>query len=48
MVVKLGRGYLYTNDKRTADKWGIDIRFHIEKEEATSPISFQGFGGAFD
>ncbi|AKF94945.1 hypothetical protein EX87_14495 [Brevibacillus laterosporus] len=48
LVVKLGRGYLYTNDKKTADKWGIDIRFHIEKGEATKPISFQGFGGAFD
>ncbi|WP_147304279.1 DNRLRE domain-containing protein [Brevibacillus sp. VP] len=48
LVVKLGRGYLYTNDKKTADKWGIDIRFHIEKGEATKPISIQGFGGAFD
>ncbi|NKQ20487.1 DNRLRE domain-containing protein [Brevibacillus laterosporus] len=48
LVVKLGRGYLYSNDKKTADKWGIDIRFHIEKGEATKPISFQGFGGAFD
>ncbi|WP_217492927.1 Ig-like domain-containing protein [Brevibacillus laterosporus] len=48
LVVKLGRGYVYTNDKKTADKWGIDIRFHIEKGEAIKPISFQGFGGAFD
>ncbi|QOS97885.1 DNRLRE domain-containing protein [Brevibacterium sp. JNUCC-42] len=48
LVVKLGRGYLFTNDKKTAAEWGIDIRFRIEKGEAVSPISFKGFGGAFD
>ncbi|TPG74806.1 hypothetical protein EEL32_24445 [Brevibacillus laterosporus] len=48
LVVKLGRGYLFTNETKTAAEWGIDIRFHIEKGEAVSPISFKGFGGAFD
>ncbi|QOT01373.1 hypothetical protein JNUCC42_16425 [Brevibacterium sp. JNUCC-42] len=48
MVVRLGRGYLFTNETKTAAEWGIDIRFRIEKGEAVSPISFKGFGGAFD
>ncbi|ERM20358.1 Ig-like domain-containing protein [Brevibacillus laterosporus] len=48
MVVRLGRGYLFANETKTAAEWGIDIRFRIEKGEAVSPISFKGFGGAFD
>jgi hypothetical protein len=43
-----GKHYIFTNDVKTADKWGIDIRFTIEKGTATEECIIHGFGGAFE
>jgi hypothetical protein len=42
------RGYLFLNQQKTADKWGVNFRFTIEKGTATDPIIVKGIGGAFD
>ncbi|MCQ4924765.1 hypothetical protein NE686_16800 [Tissierella carlieri] len=46
--VSTGKHYMFTNDIKTADKWGIDIRFTIEKGTATEECVIYGFGGAFE
>ncbi|MBU5313446.1 hypothetical protein KQI38_15600 [Tissierella carlieri] len=46
--VSTGKHYIFTNDVKTADKWGIDIRFTIEKGTATEECIIYGFGGAFE
>ncbi|WP_309479194.1 DNRLRE domain-containing protein [Brevibacillus agri] len=48
IVVKLNRAHLFANETKTADKWGINFRFQIEKGTATQPIYLKGVGGAFD
>lgn len=48
IVVKLNRAHLFSNETKTADKWGINFRFQIEKGSATQPIYLKGVGGAFD
>jgi Glycine rich protein len=45
---RYGRGYVFHNDQKTADKWGVSVRVRIEKGTATDPIEIKGFGGAFD
>lgn len=45
---RYGRGYVFHNDQKTADKWGVSVRVRIEKGTATEPIEIKGFGGAFD
>jgi|GEM_PF-3986931 len=46
--VSAGRGYIFTNEIKTATDWGISIRFTFNKGTATEPILINGFGGAFD
>ncbi|MBY0053037.1 hypothetical protein H7K32_15405, partial [Brevibacillus agri] len=46
--VSAGRGYVFTNDTKTAADWGINIRFTFLKGTATEKIIINGFGGAFD
>lgn len=46
--VLISRHYNFTNDTKTADKWGIDIRFAIEKGTAAEECVINGFGGAFE
>nr|WP_051354776.1 hypothetical protein [Aneurinibacillus aneurinilyticus] len=46
--VRFNRGFLFTNTEKTANKWGVDIRFVFEKGTATSQVIVNGFGGAFD
>ena len=48
IVVKLNRAHLFANETKTADKWGINFRFTIEKGTSTQPIYLKGVGGAFD
>lgn len=48
IVVKLNRAHLFANETKTADKWGINFRFRIEKGSASQPIYLKGVGGAFD
>ncbi|WP_276913459.1 hypothetical protein [Aneurinibacillus aneurinilyticus] len=42
------RGFLFTNTKKTAEQWGVNIRFIFEKGTAASQVIVNGFGGAFD
>ncbi len=42
------RGYNFTNTEKTAEQWGINIRFTINKGTAHDQVRFNGFGGAFD
>lgn len=45
--VLIGRHFNFTNDIKTAEKWGIDVRFIIEKENGEECVIY-GFGGAFE
>ncbi|QQE75229.1 Ig-like domain-containing protein [Brevibacillus composti] len=47
-AVTAGRGYLFTNQTRTAQDWRIDIWVVIAKGTATERARLDGFGGAFD
>ena len=42
------RGFHFTNTEKTAEQWGINIRFTINKGTAHDQVKFNGFGGAFD
>lgn len=46
--VLINRHYNFTNDIKTAEKWGINIRFTIKKGTATEQCIVNGFGGAFE
>ncbi|MSU03202.1 hypothetical protein [Tissierella pigra] len=46
--VNISRHYNFTNDVKTADKWGINIKVSIEKGTATEECIINGFGGAFE
>ncbi|WP_221175505.1 Ig-like domain-containing protein, partial [Brevibacillus centrosporus] len=46
--VKLNRAHLFSNTTKTAEQWGINFRFVIEKGTAIAPVYFRGVGGAFD
>ena len=46
--VLINRHYNFTNNTKTAEKWGINIRFTIEKGTATEQVVINGFGGAFE
>ncbi len=46
--VRFNRGFLFTNTEKTAEQWGVDIRFVFKKGTATSQVIVNGFGGAFD
>lgn len=48
-IIALNRAYNFTNKTKTADKWGIDIRFTITKNEGyEGEVSISGFGGAYE
>nr|WP_162306344.1 Ig-like domain-containing protein [Brevibacillus laterosporus] len=46
--VKFNRGFIFTNKEKTAEKWGVSLRFSFTKGTATEPVIVRGFGGAFD
>ncbi|AKF94843.1 hypothetical protein EX87_06675 [Brevibacillus laterosporus] len=46
--VKFNRGFILTNKEKTAEKWGVSVRFSFTKGTATEPLIVKGFGGAFD
>lgn len=46
--VRFNRGFLFTNTEKTAEQWGVNIRFIFEKGTAASRVIVNGFGGAFD
>jgi hypothetical protein len=47
-AVTAGRGYLFTNQEKTAENWRINIWVCIAKGTATERVRLDGFGGAFD
>jgi len=48
-MLMLKRVYHFTNAAKTADKWGLDIRFTIEKNEGyEGEVSITGFGVAYE
>ncbi len=48
-MVQLGRAYNFLNDAKTADKWGLDIRFTLEKnKDYEGEVSISGFGYAYE
>ena len=48
-MVQINRVYNFTNKTKTADKWGVDIRFTITKNEGfPGEVSISGFGGAYE
>ncbi|WP_242068616.1 Ig-like domain-containing protein, partial [Brevibacillus laterosporus] len=46
--VKFNRGFIFPNKEKTAEKWGVSLRFTFVKGSATEPVIVRGFGGAFD
>lgn len=47
--VMINRVYNFTNEAKTASKWGVDIRFTIEKNAGyEGEVSISGFGGAYE
>jgi hypothetical protein len=48
VAVTAGRGYLFTNQEKTAENWRINIWVCIAKGTATERVRLDGYGGAFD
>lgn len=48
-LVAINRVFNFTNETKTADKWGVDVRFTITKNEGyKGEVSVSGFGGAYE
>ena len=48
-MVFLNRVYNFINTTKTADKWGVNVRFKLVKNEGyDGEVSVSGFGGAFE
>ena len=47
--VAINRVYNFLNETKTAEKWGVDVRFTITKNEGyEEEVSISGFGGAYE
>ena len=47
--VMINRVYNFLNETKTAEKWGVNIRFTITKNEGyEGEVSISGFGGAYE
>lgn len=47
--VMINRVYNFTNETKTAEKWGINVRFTITKNEGyPDEVAVFGFGGAYE
>lgn len=47
--VAINRVYNFLNQSKTAEKWGVNVRFTIEKNEGyEGEVSISGFGGAYE
>lgn len=47
--VAINRVYNFLNESKTAEKWGVDVRFTITKNEGyEEEVSISGFGGAYE
>ena len=48
-MVQLNRVFNFTNETKTAGKWGVNVRFTIVKNEGyEGEVSISGFGGAYE
>lgn len=48
-MVQINRVYNFLNTTKTADKWGVDVRFTITKNPGyDGEVSISGFGGAYE
>ncbi len=48
-MVAINRVFNFTNETKTADKWGVNVRFTITKNEGyEGEVSISGFGGAYE
>ncbi len=48
-MVQINRVYNFINTTKTADKWGVDVRFTITKNPGyDGEVSVSGFGGAYE
>ena len=47
--VAINRVYNFLNESKTAEKWGVNVRFTITKNEGyEGEVSISGFGGAYE
>lgn len=47
--VAINRVYNFLNESKTAEKWGVNVRFTITKNEGyEEEVSISGFGGAYE
>lgn len=46
--IKTGEYHIFTNDQKTAENWGFNIRAIFEANDSLDPIEFYGFGISFD
>lgn len=47
--VTINRVFNFTNNVKTAEKWGVDVKFVITKNEGyDGEVSVSGFGGAYE
>ena len=47
--VAINRVFNFTNETKTANSWGVSVRFTITKNEGyTGEVSISGFGGAYE
>lgn len=47
--VTINRVFNFTNNVKTAEKWGVDVKFFITKNEGyDGEVSVSGFGGAYE
>lgn len=47
--VTINRVYNFLNESKTAEKWGVNVRFTITKNEGyEEEVSISGFGGAYE
>lgn len=47
-MTELNKAYVFQNDRKTAEKWGVNIRLMIERKNAKTNSYITGIGGAFE
>lgn len=47
-MTELNKAYVFQNDRKTASKWGVNIRLMIERKAAKTNSYITGIGGAFE
>ena len=47
-MTELNKAYVFQNNRKTAEKWGVNIRLMIERKNAKTNSYITGIGGAFE